>query len=940
MSVLQALFLVFLVQGIMLGGAAVLLIGLADRNRKQFGSAWLRRLWIAVAVLFLVPVRFLLPQAPIGAPAVAVPETLTRPAAVLTGQAFAEPSQHAQEIQPDAVLPQEEADEVIRPAPAVQKQPFLKRIALLEAAALLWVIGVAAVLTGQGIGYALWRRRVSRGAVPLHPSWRRALEEAARQTGTRQPRLAASRSVNSPLVAGILRPVLLVPAGQAPVSAPYMLAHELTHIRCHDVAVKTLLSAVTAVHWYNPAVWMLQRRAGQDIEVHCDAYVLKKQDGTYRDAYARALLTAVRQNRAPALTTCFTLTKQGVKSRLAALWDTAPKRRGRFSFLLIMIGTAFLGTLVACSRQPESSVPPTPVESEPVQATTPAPVQDHSGRETAWADVSIGNVNNTEYLPEWPKEFPNCRWASYSAPNELRCGFAMPKGDGTVEFYINRDWGKQYTIHTVDLSAQLGTADFCIPNFQMVSDTTGFAVAALDGSMTMYDTTADVVTLRTTDGGETWQVTGRHTLPENTAHDSWHTQPFLWLNETVGFWLPHTDYSTFCVWRTTDGGASWQALDLQNLLQTEEWRNLPLSEMDGGIHTCVVRRGGDLGFLADGGQVRIRCTALAEYGARNNSDPANSFWIVSEDYGETWHIQPYFTMAGVETNAVQRDEYAAVERVAADWHGQYDHNPRYAQTNLYRVDIVPPSEYPEDLIGDWNFSDVSETMTVKEYFEASGALLVRVDFYAEYTFEIMTLGPQYSDGDISIYYLVEPERAHCFTGWQFMEGGTSPAVPEQSAEAQELGLTQRQFGAMGRQVQALYNAGITEVKDSAPVLEQLEGQQIYNYLSLRCTDFGYTVEELCQPYGFASTVLHIDFTALDINDAMNRNDLVSEDQYAYTGYANDTVTAQYTRRDDTIVATVQYGERPPQEYVFRISEAEESPDWFAHPYLVSARAVA
>ena len=39
---------------------------------------------------------------------------------------------------------------------------------------------------------------------------------------------------------------------------------------------------------------------------------------------ADAPLTAVRQNRGPALTSGFALNKRQFKQRLAALWDTAP----------------------------------------------------------------------------------------------------------------------------------------------------------------------------------------------------------------------------------------------------------------------------------------------------------------------------------------------------------------------------------------------------------------------------------------------------------------------------------------------------------------------------------------------------------------------------------------------------------------------------------------
>ena len=45
-----------------------------------------------------------------------------------------------------------------------------------------------------------------------------------------------------------------------------MLTHELTHLKRRDLAFKALLLVVRAVHWYNPAAWLLARLAGRDLE--------------------------------------------------------------------------------------------------------------------------------------------------------------------------------------------------------------------------------------------------------------------------------------------------------------------------------------------------------------------------------------------------------------------------------------------------------------------------------------------------------------------------------------------------------------------------------------------------------------------------------------------------------------------------------------------------
>ena len=105
--------------------------------------------------------------------------------------------------------------------------------------------------------------------------------------------MVATPLVRSPMVAGTLHPVLLTPTGTAPKGADYMLAHELTHIKRHDVAKKLLFTLACAVHWYNPAVWLLAARAGRDIEEACDAETLCGRDADCRAAYADALARAV-----------------------------------------------------------------------------------------------------------------------------------------------------------------------------------------------------------------------------------------------------------------------------------------------------------------------------------------------------------------------------------------------------------------------------------------------------------------------------------------------------------------------------------------------------------------------------------------------------------------------------------------------------------------------
>ena len=249
------LFASLFVQGILLGLAALALLAAAPRLQKRYGPQWLCRLWVTLAVLLLVPLHALVPQAPA---AVSVDTTPLYSRTALSQEVTERPADGV----PYMVAVEDGAPTgYIVPRAELQTghRTVLERLAVgatrLNLLALAWNLGVLAVALYQFGGYAVWRIRVRRTAQPVDPGWRSALPQGA------CPRMVATPLVRSPMVAGTLHPVLLTPAGTAPKGADYMLAHELTHIKRHDVVKKLLFTLACAVHWYNPVVWLLAARA-------------------------------------------------------------------------------------------------------------------------------------------------------------------------------------------------------------------------------------------------------------------------------------------------------------------------------------------------------------------------------------------------------------------------------------------------------------------------------------------------------------------------------------------------------------------------------------------------------------------------------------------------------------------------------------------------------
>lgn len=303
------------------------------------GKGWLRQhvrakalyvVWLILALRLVIPVDLSLPEpaVTVEAPSYQVALPARTPSANLpAGAQIEEPSAVAGQTAPEA-------------ASAVRTIPVT---ALLSA---LWLFGVLAAALVQGGGYLLARRRLLRDARP-------DLEAEAGQTAAslglkRAVPVRRSRQVRTPMVLGLLRPVLLLPEGQAVDEV--VLCHELTHLKRLDLAYKALLVAACWLHWFNPLVWWMSRAASENLELCCDDDVAAGRDAAFRRKYGELLLSTAEEKPGPTLSSRFGGSKQAMKDRLANLF--VKKKRGRLLACSAVAVLVLVGGLVACEGRP------------------------------------------------------------------------------------------------------------------------------------------------------------------------------------------------------------------------------------------------------------------------------------------------------------------------------------------------------------------------------------------------------------------------------------------------------------------------------------------------------------------------------------------------------------------------------------------------------------
>lgn len=101
----------------------------------------------------------------------------------------------------------------------------------------------------------------------------------------------SSEIVQSPILVGICRPQIILPKQQfTREQIGFIVSHEYAHYKRKDLVVKLLLAWGRTLHWFNPFVYYMERRAGKDIELLCDSQVVGNFTKEEKKKYGQMLL--------------------------------------------------------------------------------------------------------------------------------------------------------------------------------------------------------------------------------------------------------------------------------------------------------------------------------------------------------------------------------------------------------------------------------------------------------------------------------------------------------------------------------------------------------------------------------------------------------------------------------------------------------------------------
>ena len=216
-----------------------------------------------------------------------------------------------------------------------------------------WLIGTGAQLLRV---FVSWMRlnRIHRHSDPIStmPTLGERLVELETRLDLRRPiRWLLSKSIDIPIVSGVIRPIVVVPTsmmtGMTPEQVDAILLHELAHVRRHDFLVNLFQMLAETLLFFNPAVWWISRQIRIQREYSCDD-LASSAFGDKRE-YAWALAALEQLRATPTLAMAADGGKSGsLFDRVNRLVGAAqPSRRisGFTSVLLTLLTVAVIGVV-------------------------------------------------------------------------------------------------------------------------------------------------------------------------------------------------------------------------------------------------------------------------------------------------------------------------------------------------------------------------------------------------------------------------------------------------------------------------------------------------------------------------------------------------------------------------------------------------------------------
>lgn len=196
---------------------------------------------------------------------------------------------------------------------------------------IVWLAGAVIKLLAEICAYCFSMRSLKRMSLPVNDlmKWKMYRDVCEQKGIRRRPELMQNAGLSTPLLAGLFRTKLYLPAvSYSAKELKLVYHHELTHYLHRDLWYKMLLRICASVYWFNPALLFMLWEADKDIENLCDAEVVRVCSRAERKLYRKLLLRTVAiDNQVPYVTASLNDSSMVFKDRILYMLNMKKLRK-------------------------------------------------------------------------------------------------------------------------------------------------------------------------------------------------------------------------------------------------------------------------------------------------------------------------------------------------------------------------------------------------------------------------------------------------------------------------------------------------------------------------------------------------------------------------------------------------------------------------------------
>ena len=259
----------------------------------------------------------------------------------------------------------------------------------------VWTGGIAAVLAVMAACRVRIGRRIKRGVLLPDERIGRIFEACKGELGVRgKVKLRLCAAVASPALTVSVRPTLLLPLGlyhEEEKLLRHAFLHELTHYKRGDHIVRLVMNVLRAVWWFNPVVWLADKRLAEDMETACDSMVVRRMESGEKKSYAKTVLDLFSREREARYVLGMALgeSRRIAEKRIRGIYMKQETKRGVKLAALILTGILGIACFTtACA----------PAQAADTQAVQPAGTGTPSV-ETAAQEAETGTQQAAKDMP-------------------------------------------------------------------------------------------------------------------------------------------------------------------------------------------------------------------------------------------------------------------------------------------------------------------------------------------------------------------------------------------------------------------------------------------------------------------------------------------------------------------------------------------------------------